>query len=248
MTDDALRYSLDDALRRYNARTGLSFEGAKAALFDMDGIIFDSMPGHARAWMQMCREEGIPADEDEFFMYEGRTGASTINILYRRHYGREATPEEIERLYHRKTVLFKAMPEVNLIPGAREALKACADAGITPVLVTGSGQGSLLERLSVEFPDAFPPGRRITGRDVARGKPHPEPYLKGIAAAGDDIRPSACIAIDNAPLGVKSAAASEAFTIGVRTGPIPRGMLTEYGADIEIDSMLQCTKIISWLL
>ena len=49
MTDNALRYSLDVALRRYNARTGLSFEGAKAALFDMDGIIFDSMPGHARA-------------------------------------------------------------------------------------------------------------------------------------------------------------------------------------------------------
>lgn len=246
MTDSTLRHRLDLALRGYMSRTGKAFEGAKAALFDMDGILFDSMPGHAKAWMQMCREEGIPADEDEFFMYEGRTGASTINILYRRHYGREATPEEIERLYRRKTVLFKAMPEVALIPGARDAVRACADAGIPTVLVTGSGQGSLLERLSDEFPGAFPPGRRVTGRDVEHGKPHPEPYLKGIAGA--DARPSECIAVDNAPLGVKSGAASGAFTIGVRTGPIPPGMLATYGADIEINSMEECTKIISWLL
>ena len=43
-------------------------------------VLYDSMPGHARAWMEMCRREGLHAEYDEFFGYEGRTGASTISL------------------------------------------------------------------------------------------------------------------------------------------------------------------------
>ena len=78
----------------------------KAVLFDMDGVLYDSMPGHARAWMEMCRREGLHAEYDEFFGYEGRTGASTIDILIRRQYGRAATPEEQKRLYAIKSEVF----------------------------------------------------------------------------------------------------------------------------------------------
>ncbi len=239
---------VDQALSRYATRTGHPFRSPQAALFDMDGVLFNSMPGHARAWEQMCLENNIPATRDEFFMYEGRTGASTINILFRRTFGREATPDEITRLYARKSQLFRMQPPVSTIPGAKDTIDACIHAGIPTVLVTGSAQTSLISRLDSEYPGAFPPQRRITARDVDHGKPHPEPFIKGRLKAGCQIPPYRTIAVDNAPLGVRAAAASGAFTIGVNTGPITPGTLLAEGADIEVPSMHQCAEVIRLLL
>ena len=49
-----------------------------AALIDMDGTLYDSMGNHASAWHRMVTELGIDMPRDEFFMYEGRTGAATL--------------------------------------------------------------------------------------------------------------------------------------------------------------------------
>ena len=106
---------------------------------------------------------------------------------------------------------------------------------IKRVLVTGSGQSSLLNRLNSDFPGAFSMDMRVTGRDVTKGKPSPEPYLKAMEIAG--VKPNECIVIENAPLGVESGHASGAFTVGVNTGPIPEDELRAAGADIVFPSM-----------
>lgn len=244
---DSVEIAFQDALSRYRERTGRNVLRPRAALFDMDGVLYDSMPGHARAWMMMCRENGIEANEDEFYLYEGRTGASTLQILFQRNYNRDVTSEEVERLYGRKTYFFREFGLAPIMPGAKKAIDLCLSIGIPTVLVTGSGQASLLERLEKDYPLAFPPERRVTAHDVAQGKPHPEPFLKGRVKAGPDILPEETIAIDNAPMGVRSASASGAFTIGVRTGPIPAGQLLAHGADIELSSMRECSKVIELL-
>ena len=79
---------IETALKRYTARTGATLQRPRAVMFDMDGILFDSMPGHCKAWKQVCDENGIEAEADEFYAYEGRTGASTIDTLIRRQFGR----------------------------------------------------------------------------------------------------------------------------------------------------------------
>ena len=71
---------IETALKRYTARTGATLQRPRAVMFDMDGILFDSMPGHCKAWKQVCDENGIEAEADEFYAYEGRTGASTIDL------------------------------------------------------------------------------------------------------------------------------------------------------------------------
>lgn len=237
---------LSQALEAYTLRIGHALEAVKAVLFDMDGVLYDSMPGHARAWKQMCDENGIIAEADEFFGYEGRTGASTIDILFLRQYGHGATDDDVRRLYGRKSELFKAMGLPPIMEGAKEAIEAVEAAGAVSVLVTGSGQGSILDRLDKDFPGAFPPRRRVTAHDVKRGKPDPEPYLMGMQKAG--VEPWQAVAVDNAPLGVESASRSGAFTIGVRTGPIPEGALKAAGADIEIFSMADCAILLRELL
>lgn len=217
-----------------------------AALIDMDGTLYDSMRNHSAAWYRMITELGIDATQEEFYMYEGRTGASTINIIFQRAYSRDATPEEIEELYHRKTVYFSELPPVKLMPGAPEMVRVLMESGIKRVLVTGSGQTSLINRINEDFPNAFSSELRVTSRDVSHGKPHPEPFIRAMQLAG--VKPSQSIAIENAPLGVKSASDAGAFTIAVTTGPIPQEAMVEAGAAVVFSSMEECAENIHLLI
>lgn len=212
----------------------------RAALIDMDGTLYDSMPRHASAWKQLAHELGIEATRSEFFLYEGMTGAATINILFRRAFGRDATDEEARRHYARKTELFRAMPGVEPMPGAAQLLAFLRSRGIQRVLVTGSGQNSLISRLDSDFPGAFASDMRITAHNTRRGKPYPDPYLAAMQLAGAE--PRQCVAFENAPLGVESAVRSGAFTVAIATGPIPKQALKEAGAHVVYDSMPQCAE------
>lgn len=207
----------------------------RAALIDMDGTLYDSMPSHARAWRTMMAEVGIDVPVEDFFRYEGRTGKSTINLLFKKHFGRPATDDEVRELYKRKTELFSAMEPVKPMEGAAEMLHFLESVEIKRVLVTGSGQSSLLARLNEDYPGAFPLDMRVTAHDVTKGKPSPEPYFKAMEIA--DCKPNECIVVENAPIGVESGHASGAFTVGVNTGPIDIRELEEAGADIVFPSM-----------
>ena len=195
-------------------------KGIKAALIDMDGVLYDSMPYHTRAWHQMMSEQGVNTTPEEFFLYEGMTGAATIDLIFQRELGRTASPEEATRLYARKAELFVASGQKKPMPGADRMLNALRRGGIPRVLVTGSAQSSLLDSLDSDYPQAFRPELRVTALDVKKGKPDPEPYLKGAALAG--IEPESAIVIENAPLGVRAGKAAGAFTIADTTGPIPK--------------------------
>lgn len=207
----------------------------RAALIDMDGVLYDSMPHHARAWQAMMTEAGIKTEPNEFYLYEGMTGAATIDLIFMRELHRHATPEEQHTLYQRKTDIFNASGKKTLMPGAAEMLQSLMDAGLKRVLVTGSGQASLLDNISHDYPGAFLPGMSVTAHDVTKGKPDAEPYLKGAAKA--HAEPVEAIVIENAPMGVKAGKAAGCFTIAVTTGPIPVKAFEEAGADLIFPSM-----------
>ena len=84
---------------QYLKKHGFEAFTPKAVLFDMDGVLFDSMPNHARSWAEVCTSFGLKMTTEEAYMHEGRTGMSTINILARRNWHRDATPEEIQQIY-----------------------------------------------------------------------------------------------------------------------------------------------------
>lgn len=207
----------------------------KIALIDMDGVLYDSMPYHCIAWQKMFDEIGISTDSDEFFLYEGMTGEATVDLILQRELGRHTTPEEARRLYNRKAELFIQMGKKDKMPGADRMLKALEEAGIKRVLVTGSAQNSLLSRLNEDYPGAFADNMRVTAYDVTRGKPDPEPYLKGLEKGG--ASPGEAVVIENAPLGVRAGKGAGIFTIAVTTGPIPRKEFIKEGADLIFPSM-----------
>ena len=76
--------NVDDAIRNYLAVAGVRSLDLKAALIDMDGVLYDSMRNHTTAWYRMATEMGIGCCRDEFYLYEGMTGAATIDILFNR--------------------------------------------------------------------------------------------------------------------------------------------------------------------
>lgn len=218
----------------------------RAALIDMDGTLYDSMPNHARAWHRLMTGAGIDCTPEEFFLYEGMTGAHVIDMMIQRQFGRHATEAEKVEMYALKAKYFVEQASVGLMPGAVEMIKALRERDIITVLVTGSGQGSLLGRLQADFDGAFPENMRVTSASVTHGKPAPDPYLRGLEIAG--VSASEAIGIDNAPLGTCSSNAAGLLTVGVVTGPLKADDLADNGADIVYNSMPDCAKMLPKLL
>lgn len=207
----------------------------RAVLFDMDGVLYNSMSSHAKAWHRAMAEFGYDLPEEEVYMHEGRTGASTVNLISMRQRGVEETEERIQEIYKVKSTYFNEYPPADPMPGALELLQKIKVQGLKILIVTGSGQHSLLDRLNHHFPDIFCRELMVTAFDVKYGKPHPEPYLMGMQKGA--LRPEECVVVENAPLGVRAAKAAGIYTIAVNTGPLPDTALTDEGADALFPSM-----------
>ena len=179
---------------KYLMKHGFGATRLKAVLFDMDGVLFDSMPNHAYSWSHAMTQFGLHITPEEAYMHEGRTGGGTIDLLAQRDWGRRA-----------------------------------------PMVVTGSGQVSLIDRLNHNFPGVFRRDLMVTSFDVKYGKPYPEPYLMGLQKTG--IQPWEGLVVENAPLGVQAGVAAGIFTIAVNTGPLPDEVLIDAGADLLFPSM-----------
>ena len=227
----------DEAIRKYLAERGVDRIDIKAALIDMDGVLYDSMRNHTIAWKMLFDSLGLNTDRDEFYMYEGMTGRATIQLIFKRELGVDMTDEEAREMYKIKTANFRSLPRVEAMPGAYDMLSVLSLKGVERVLVTGSGQADVINRIDQDYAGLFAADKRITAADVTHGKPSPEPYIKGQQLAG--VAPEQAIFIENAPLGVQAGNASGSFTIAITTGPIPRQAFVDSGAHLVFESMPQ---------
>lgn len=230
------------AVGGYLEKKGLGKMELEAVMFDMDGVLFDSMPNHAKAWYATMMHFGYSDfTEAEAYMHEGRTGAGTINIVKQRMCGEKATEEEVQEMYRYKSDRFNALPMAGRMPGALELLQQVKESGVVPMIVTGSGQKTLLDRVNRNFPDIYRPELMVTAYDVKYGKPNPEPYLMGMkkynAYMGTACKENSFIVVENAPLGVQAGVAAGVFTIAVNTGPLDDSVLLDEGANLLFHSM-----------
>jgi HAD superfamily hydrolase (TIGR01509 family) len=211
----------------------------KAFFFDMDGVLFDSMPRHAIAWEEVMKRHGLPFTTRDCYINEGRTGESVIREAFRKVLDREATPEEVKTIYAEKSAYYHQLVKnsTETIPGVGEVLQWVKETGSQIWVVTGSGMRTLLDGLNQAFPSVFQQDRMITAYDVVNGKPDPEPYLKAWKRSG--LAKEQCLVIENAPLGVRSGKAAGLTVYAVNTGVLTREDLLREGADQVFDSMAE---------
>ena len=209
----------------------------RAYFFDMDGVLFNSMPHHAIAWEEVMKEHDLSFTAYDCYLNEGRTGESVIREAMWKARNRDATPDEIKQIYTEKSERFNLLAQqaggTVVIDGVAEVLRYVQSTGSQIWVVTGSGMRSLLDNLNNALPPVFQRDRMITAFDVTHGKPDPEPYLKAWERSG--LKKEQCFVIENAPLGIRSGKAAGLTVYAVNTGILTREDLAQ--ADQVFDSM-----------
>ena len=224
------------AIENYKQLQGHKALQLRAVLFDMDGVLFDSMPYHAEAWSKVMTDVGFNFSQEDVYMNEGRTGADTINTASLAQFGKPATEEQIDELCKAKCAIFDTYPPTPRMKGAIELVQKVKACGLTPMIVTGSGTPTLLDRIQSNFPGLFDENHIISSFHVKRGKPYPDPYLLALERGG--LEPHEAIVVENAPLGVTAGVAAGLFTIAANTGPLKDEVLSEAGASLVYPSIL----------
>lgn len=227
---------MKQAIKQYLEKHGFGQFSPKAVLFDMDGVLYDSMPNHAVAWQESMKTFGIEMTAEDAYATEGARGIDTIKMMVRKQQGRDISLEEAQRMYDEKTRLFHLMPESIIMPGILDLMEKIHEEGWQIGVVTGSGQRPLIERLLRDFNKYLDESRIVTAYDVKRGKPNPDPYLMGLEKAGR-LNPWEAIVVENAPLGVHAGVAARIFTIAVNTGPLHDDALKREGANLVFPTM-----------
>ena len=217
------------------------YANIRAFFFDMDGVLFDSMPAHAGSWQKAFATFGINYEPYNAYLNEGRTGKSTISDVFKKHLHRVPQQNELDDIYNLKTAIFESYPESPAVKGIEDVIGFLNNKGYDLWIVTGSSQKTLLQKIEHTFGNVFG-SNMISGNDVTHGKPNPEPYEKALKRA--NIQAREAIVIENAPLGILSSKGAGIFTIGINTGILEPEILYNAGADIVFSD---AKSLLQWL-
>ena len=200
-----------------------------AYLFDMDGVVLDSMPYHVRAWQEAFLEFGLDVPERLLFIYEGAIEPDTAAQLFCKN-GCKVTMEEFQSILQRQKEIFMShyCSHIRPFPEIPQILMELREKGTLTALVTSSHSDILASILPQDLVELF--DCVITGDSVTRRKPHPDPYLKAIEALG--LGTDSCLAIENAPAGIESAKRAGLKCIAIKTTLGDRDLA---GADLVVN-------------
>jgi pseudouridine 5'-phosphatase len=179
-----------------------------ACLFDLDGLLLDTEPLHARAWWQAARHFGRELGEAELLRLRGRRRldcAQQVRDWIQEHQGQAPSVEEL--LAVRQPIAEALLVRAPAIDGAPELLQRCAALGIPMALVTSSARPSVALK-SAPHPWLGAIAVRIHGDDpeLKAGKPAPDPFL--LAAQRLGVAPAHCWAFEDSLAGATAAAAA----------------------------------------
>ena len=202
------------------------FLHCQAILFDMDGVLLDSTAAVARVWKGWAQEHGFDPDHVAHIA-QGRPSLTTIRELLP-----HADHEAENRIVERREI--EDLEGVVACAGARELLAALPQESWA--LVTSSTGPLAKVRLRA---GGLPwPKYVVTGSDIVRGKPDPEPFLKGAAILG--IAPADCLVLEDSPAGIRAGKAAGCRVLALRT-TMTEEVLREAGPDWIVDNCANLT-------
>ena len=191
----------------------------KAALFDLDGVVFDTESQYSVFWGMIGRE--YHPEMPDFAL---RIKGQTLVQIYDKYFSDDATFAHIDGYTDYKSEQAKITArldefELNMsfpyIPGFEAFLKDVKAHGVKCAVVTSSNLQKMEQvyKHHPEFKNHF--DRVLTSEDFAKSKPDPDCYLKGAACFG--AKPEECVGLEDSFNGLKAVRASGAFTLGLAT-------------------------------
>jgi beta-phosphoglucomutase len=193
------------------AQAGLRVAAGLALIFDLDGVIVDSMPVHELAWRRYLETLGFDGGDIPARMHGRRNDEIVRDFL-----GEKIDHDTVAAHGAAKERVFREMLgdrlRENLVAGIAEWLDHVEGAPIA--LATNA------ERANIDFTLDGAGLRRyfdviVDGSEVSRPKPAPDVYLR--AAELLKIVPGNCIVFEDSPVGVAAALAAGMRVVGVRT-------------------------------
>jgi beta-phosphoglucomutase len=185
----------------------------EACIFDLDGVIVDTAIYHYKAWKKLANELGFDFTEEENEKLKGVSRVRSLELIL--EWGGVTKNEaEREELASRKNnwyvEMISQMKPDEILPGAKEFLQACKDAGLKTALGSASKNSMMiLEKVGiVPLFDAV-----IDGNKVSKAKPDPEVFLKG--AEEINVVPQQCVVFEDAIAGVEAAINAGMKVVGV---------------------------------
>jgi beta-phosphoglucomutase len=169
----------------------------KGLIFDLDGVLVDSMPTHYKAWKIAFDETtSLQVDERSIYLLEGMRGEDLVDEIFKKYSYTDLS--KTKEVLLRKDEIFRSMMNVKPYDKVNEILRQLK---CTKGIVSGSAKQdvvSIIDRcLQNDVINIV-----LTGDDIAQGKPNPEGFKLFLQRAR--LNPSDVLVIENAPLGVQA--------------------------------------------
>ena len=181
----------------------------KAALFDLDGVVFDTEPQYTVFWGAQCREF-----HPEHPGLEHEIKGQTLTQIYEKHFTANGLDEK-QPLITKRLDEYEAQMHYDYIDGFEEFIRDLRRRGIKTAVVTSSNMPKMLSvyRQRPEFQQLF--DEILTSEDFERSKPDPDCYQK--AAARFLAAPEECVVFEDSFNGLKSGKAAGMYVVGLST-------------------------------
>ncbi|MCD4694332.1 HAD family phosphatase [bacterium] len=164
------------------------------------------------SWQKAFKTINVFPTKEEMALLEGMPYKQTIRAVLKKHSKKLSVAEE-NKIHSIKKEELKKISKIYVYPEIIKLIELLKKRGIKLALVSGANKKFVLNIINKNFKEIFKVV--VTGDDVLKGKPNPDPYLKAIKKLG--VKKRVIIVIENAPLGIKSSKKAGIKTFALKT-------------------------------